>query len=231
MLLSWSKIPYITAVGGAFGKLLNKIFEIKEEGKQTKKDNPNDKSLVTGTLELYLTLEASLGGELSMEMKCADKSIESVATLGAKVVLKAIGKVEGGINVFKIEAKAGAVITMASAKSIDDGVGIKGEMKLVQKKQGENPVFEGDIICTGAGLYYACYTEMVYKDSVATGNKDGKGDSTAIEEKEKIVKAKYDTKDKEFKTDAKTEDKIVFLEEFSIAEALFDVKKKEKGKT
>jgi len=219
-------IPYITAVGGAFGKLLNKIFKIKEENEKKKKDNPNDKSLVTGTLELYLTLEASLGGELSLEMKSADKNIESVATLGGKVVLKAIGRVDSGINIFKIEAKAGAVITMASAKSINDGVGIKGELKLLQKKQGKNPGFEGDIICTGAGLYYACYTEIVYKDSVATGDKGGEGESTTIEEKEKVVKAKHDTKDKEFKTDAKTEDKIVFLEEFSIVEALFNVKKK-----
>ena len=225
-------VPYISAVGGAFGELLKKIFSIKEENKKKLKTDPNNKSLVTGTLELYLTLEGSVGGELSLEMQSAKKNIVSTASISGKIVLKAIGRIEGGINVLKIEAKAGAVITIASEKSIDDGVGIKGELKLTQKKQGHNPTFEGDVVCTGAALYYACYTEMVYKIDTATANEGGEDDNSSNAERkvEKVVKAKHDTKDKEFKIDGKTEDKIVFLEEFSIVDALFKGKKKKESK-
>jgi flagellar hook protein FlgE len=148
----------------------------------------------------------------------ADKS----AAISAELTAKIEAKIEAEAKWLFFHVKAGANATVASAKSIDVGAGIKGEMTFAPpKKEGEALDFSGDVICTGAAVYLGVYAETnIKKDTEARSNTDTTGGGIADGEESENHSQTTTQKEGAFKVERSCN--FVILNEFSFKDVLLN---------
>jgi len=122
---------------------------------------------IDGDIKADLTLSGGVSGACKFEAKAGKIEIDKSLSLSGTLTATLDARIEAQAKWLYFETKAGAHATIASAKSINDGAGIKGEMTFAPPKTKDQSVdFSGDIICTGMAIYLGIYAEI--KDDVYT---------------------------------------------------------------
>jgi len=179
---------------------------------------------VQGEVKADLILRGSVSGACKLEAKADKLEADKSATIGAEVTVGIEAKIEAEAKWLFFHVKAGAHATLASAKSIDVGAGIKGEMTFAAPKKPNDPIdFNGDILCTGAAVYLGVYAQLEKKkDTEAKAGSDttggGRTDGTSTQPAQ-------DTSSKESGLKVERSCNFVILHEFSFKEVLLDNKK------
>jgi len=200
-------LPYVIGVGGPIAKLIEKAltYGIKE----------ND--VANGKLKLEFTIDGKAGGKVELEFKDKE-TVTSTGKVEGTVGFSIEGLAEVGLDVFGVEAGAGAGFKAASSTSSNDSAAIICELGIAQAKQGQMPTFKGDISTNGLSIYYAWYKYVKKREDDENRDEGGKGNNNTW--KKNIVQKpelKY-----------KAEDAIVLIEPMSFIK---EIEKHMKGKS
>ena len=176
---------------------------------------------VSGEVKADLILRGSISGACKLEAKADKLEADKSATIGAEVTVGIEAKIEAEAKWLFFHVKAGAHATLASAKSIDVGAGIKGEMTFAPPKKPNDPVdFNGDILCTGAAVYLGIYAQLEKKKETEARNSTdtaggGRTDGTSTQPAQ-------DTSSKESALKVERSCNFVILHEFSFKDVLLN---------
>ena len=173
---------------------------------------------LSGEVQADLVLTGSVSGSCKLEAKADKLEADKSAVIGATVGAKIEAKIEAQAKWLFFYVKAGATAALASAKSIDDAAGIKGEMTFAPpKKEGEDLDFNGDVKCTGMAVYLGVYASGDWKNKSKAGNDTAGGGVADWEQSEQPAQ---DTSKSESAFKVERSCHFVILNEFSFKEVL-----------
>ncbi len=185
------------------------------------------KESLKGEVKADLILTGGVSGSCKLEAKAGRLEADRSAVVSANVGVKLEAKIEAELKWLFFYTKAGADATLASAKSIDEASGIKGEMTFAPPKEESKTVeFDGDVICTGMAIYLGVYAEADWKNKSKAGtDTTGGGVADFPSEAQPPQKAKQTTAKSESAIKVERRCHFVILHEFSFKEVLISNEK------
>jgi hypothetical protein len=172
-------------------------------------------------VDFNLTLDATLTGSVSGTMKAVknegDTTLKPSGEIEAELGLTIKGELNGSVSVFRVKYEAGAHVYAASDKDKEKGMGIKGTLSFAAPKDEKSALdYTGDVLCTGARIYYGMYAKLEHQNASEAGQ-DGSGGGNVDSDNDSQTTAQATPT---FKLDRQCS--FVVLEEFSLKKMLKD---------